>query len=110
MQPDPVSNSSAARVNPVGNAALNNLRLNVYPNPAKDYLNLSFPLEEDSEVKLMISDVMGRVITHQQVYLNEQLGKGTMQLSTSHYQPGIYFISLKLKGKRMVSKKFIVNK
>ena len=61
-------------------------RLNVYPNPAKDYFTVS--LDTNSNVWLEVSNSLGQVIHVDSFF-------GTKRISTSSWQRGIYYIKVK---------------
>jgi hypothetical protein len=64
-----------------------------YPNPFNPVTNIKFDIQKSSDVKIIISDVMGREIT---TLVNEQLKPGTYEVDwdASNYTSGVYFYKL----------------
>jgi photosystem II stability/assembly factor-like uncharacterized protein len=64
-----------------------------YPNPFNPVTNIKFDIQKSSDVKIIISDVMGREIT---TLVNEQLKPGTYEVDWDaiNYPSGVYFYSL----------------
>lgn len=81
--------------------------INVFPNPAKDYVEFSFtlPISAD-EGTLTISNVTG-VIVHQQ-QLNSKYGQ--VAVDTREWSQGTYAYSLTSNGKTVSNQKFVIAK
>ncbi len=64
-----------------------------YPNPFNPVTNIKFDIQKSSDVKIIISDVMGREIT---TLVNEQLKPGTYNVDWDaiNYPSGVYFYRL----------------
>jgi hypothetical protein len=75
----------------------------VYPNPFKEYTNVSFTLKEAENVSLKIFNVIGEMVFSSQ---NEMKGAGSQNLliDTRNYKPCIYFVNLSI-GDQLYSKK-----
>lgn len=66
----------------------------LYPNPAKDFTNLSFDLKNNSDVEIAISTIDGKIISTQN-FGKLNAGMQNIQLNTANLSTGIYFISIK---------------
>lgn len=83
-------------------------KLNIYPNPATDNLNIKFELEKASELSLAIKDVLGRNILN--ITKGEfPAGIHTNSFNTKNISNGTYFIEL-VSDDRIVTKKVIISK
>ena len=79
--------------------------LNLYPNPAREYIRIEFTLLHEASVIIELQDVLGRV-----VYTTAE----TRLPSGDHYTeidelatPGIYFVKVKA-GENVVTKKLVI--
>jgi hypothetical protein len=61
--------------------------INVYPTPAKDILNVDYSFK-DMEVKVMIVDMLGNEILH------EQLRNQHSSFNIQNLSSGVYFVKL----------------
>ncbi len=73
--------------------------LNIYPNPAKDYINIKFT--DKSQKEISIINETGQVIFKKECFETET------KIKTSSFNSGIYFIIVKNKNKIGTSK-FII--
>lgn len=93
-----VDNTGEVPVNvvDVGDAGL---RFEAYPNPFRSELNLVFELQESADVEISVMNAQGARIA---VISNESFFSGRHQLllDANEYgvQPGVYFISIRIKG------------
>ena len=71
--------------------------LTLYPNPAKNVLNLSTDLQGRTEIKVL--DLSGRTVKH---FVTN--GLNTLRLNVSDMKSGVYFISVSNEESTMVSK------
>lgn len=78
--------------------------VNIFPNPANQYINVEYTNIESAEVQLFIMDINGRIIQHQ--ILNNALGQQRIQLDVNDLSSGFYFIQLVTED-TTVSKKFV---
>ncbi len=87
------------------NELKNEVALSVYPNPAKDQVNVSFALNNGSDVKIEVIDITGKVVS---TVNNTNLTAGTQNISinTSDLAAGSYTVIVKHNG-GMSSSKFI---
>jgi hypothetical protein len=77
----------------------------VYPNPAKDFLNITFENQENLEVTVRIFDPSGKAVRE----MTPVHGSGPVveQISFSGLPSGIYFVSLYGNGKRLATEKIV---
>jgi hypothetical protein len=80
-------------------------RFSVYPNPAKDQLNISFDQIKKSDINIKLVDVVGHEV--QNIILSPLAGNNVVEVSVSELSHGIYFAHLIIDGEKHV-KKFIV--
>ena len=68
-----------------------------YPNPFNSKTAISYQLQADSYVELVVYDVLGREVA---VLLNQQLSSGSYQLNwnAEGYSSGCYFLRLQAEG------------
>jgi hypothetical protein len=73
--------------------------IQIFPNPTSDILNIK--MENQASAQLTIFDIYGKkVLEKMEVNQNE------IQLSTSSFSQGVYFLKMEMEGKELV-KKFI---
>ena len=74
--------------------------LNVYPNPASQYVVLDMSTGEEMDGSIVITDMLGRLCTVQKA-------EGTKcQIAVSDLPTGMYFLTYS-NGKRKVTRKFL---
>ncbi|GAI36450.1 unnamed protein product, partial [marine sediment metagenome] len=67
-----------------------NFQVNVYPNPATDYINIDFNIKDNSDILIQLSGVSGRILLKENVN-SESFSK---KLNLNIYATGTYFIRL----------------
>ncbi len=77
----------------------------IYPNPAKDVLNVEFNNPSATDVQLQITDISGRVVY--QSYLDQQEGTQTESIDISELNHGYYILVIASDGEK-THEKFIV--
>lgn len=75
----------------------------LFPNPATDYLTVVYPAANDASVQLTVWDLTGRKVIERTVR-----GAVRQRLEVSQLQPGIYLLDLR-SGTDRQTKRFIVN-
>lgn len=76
-----------------------------YPNPASGFTNFDYQLSDKAkDARITLSDVFGSVI--QEHKLSAQENK--LKVNTSLLASGVYFYTLSLDGKMIITKKLIV--
>lgn len=67
-------------------------KVNVFPNPTQDQLNLQFSLDQTAErVDVGVVDIAGKVLARHQY---EQVGEAPVQLDVTNLPSGTYFLSI----------------
>ncbi|KAA3633126.1 MAG: T9SS C-terminal target domain-containing protein, partial [Bacteroidetes bacterium] len=79
--------------------------LNLFPNPTRDQLTVSFQLTQDATVQLMVTDLNGKVVSQQQ--LNALKGNVKTTIDASNFGSGVYMVHL-LTDTGRLNGKFIV--
>ena len=74
---------------------LNNLNINIYPNPAVDYVNMDIKGDNLPELYYKLTDENGKVLLS-----DKSLGHKRIDMST--YDPSVYFINVYNKDKSFV--------
>ncbi len=77
--------------------------LHLYPNPANGYSGIHY-LGSEKNAAVCISNIVGETIETLQLSKQDEY----LVLNTSNYKPGIYFCSIKVEGRRMLTKKLLV--
>lgn len=70
--------------------------LRVYPNPASDYTNLSFRLEEGTDVQVNIFDIRGALVKSER--LNNMRGETTLRIDLGGFSKGLYIVRVTSPG------------
>lgn len=92
-------------VNPDGNGVvlenenLENNNIQIFPNPTSDILNIK--MENPALANFSIFDIYGK-----KVFEKNGVNQSEIQLSTSNFSQGVYFLKIEMEGKEFV-KKFI---
>ena len=81
--------------------------MEVYPNPAKDKLQINYFTSEGGNVAISVVDVTGKVYLTQNT--NASNGYNTFSLGLEQLNSGVYFVQIK-NGEKQVIDKFIVTK
>jgi len=91
-------NSSVGELNAISS-------YNVYPNPAKDKLNIECNLKQNTLVQVEVLDIQGKQIKAQDFTMNK--GENQVSLDLSDVQKGIYFVRMTSDGESL-SQKLVV--
>lgn len=78
----------------------------VYPNPATDYLNISLALIQQSDVGIVIYDYSGKVVKSGHF---DNVDNETIHLNTSGLTPGLYICRIQT-GSGMVTRKVVISR
>lgn len=71
--------------------------LSVFPNPAKDKINLSFNLKENSKIDLSLNDISGKRLLYKTY--NAKEGNNQLNFDVSNLSKGIYILNIQtVKG------------
>jgi cyclophilin family peptidyl-prolyl cis-trans isomerase len=74
---------------------------NVYPNPARDFIELRGSSAKQGVMQIRITDQLGRLFNEQQVIINSQHYELNLKLPA--LAAGIYIVSLKMQEKELVT-------
>ncbi len=77
----------------------------MYPNPAKDILNLSFELPGTQDVHFRVFDPSGKSLMEEDKGMNP--GHVVERMNISSLAPGVYFVSIYTDGRKLRTEKFI---
>lgn len=88
-------------------AQANAWELNVYPNPTKDVVNISFNLLDASPITYQVFDIKGRKILEKKLPMLAQ-GKNSIEVSLGDLAAGTYLLQL-ATDRVKISRKLIKN-
>jgi len=71
---------------------LNNISLNIYPNPTKDKLNIEFTDNANNIEKLSLFNTLGKIVYTKE---GKELNVKIIEIDLSEYKTGIYYLDLK---------------
>lgn len=74
--------------------------INIYPNPASEKINIQIRNLENTSVR--IHDIHGRIL-----YVNDEIISDILEINTSRYEAGIYFIEVHSTGFSTTRKVFV---
>lgn len=80
--------------------------LAVFPNPAKEYIQIMFQSQDNATGKIKIMDIIGKERYNQQI--NIEKGRNSYLIDIRKYPAGVYLVSL-TEGENTFTKKLIVN-
>lgn len=80
-------------------------RLQLFPNPTSDFLNIGYQTDETTNIDLKIISIDGRVI-YADILTDKSIFSHRIDISS--LQNGLYFVILN-NGKTVISEKFIKN-
>lgn len=78
-----------------------NIKFNIYPNPASQFLNINY--RGNSKVVFELYSITGSLILQKEIFNSEQV------FFTDNISNGLYIVKLK-KGNNIITKKIIINK
>ena len=89
------------------NSSLNKFVL--FPNPVSNVLNMDVTVSNDTKLSFDVSNMLGQNVysTQPAAFVN---GNSKLQINTSNFDNGVYFISVKENGKTVSTSKFVVNR
>lgn len=78
---------------------------NVYPNPASDYAEIDYQISGPvGDARIIVSDILGSPIAEYTLESNER----KVRIGTREFPTGMYFYRLSLDGKKVATKKLLV--
>ncbi len=81
------------------------LQIDIFPNPAENYFNISFQLDQKNKTNIVISDLNGKEFQNE--IIEQTSGLYTRQFDMKNYAKGTYLINIK-QGKKSTSRKIII--
>jgi hypothetical protein len=81
--------------------------LAIYPNPANDYFDLNFKLNESDDVDVTIYDINARIVKAKK-FRNYNNTLFNERFSTDSLEPGIYLVNIS-NGSRVTTEKLVIN-
>lgn len=82
--------------------------INFFPNPAKDYLSITFNSLKTSSINIEIKDINGKIIGTESYAVTKGKNIVLINLLKYHFTQGIYFIETTINEKKY-TEKFIFN-
>lgn len=81
-----------------GNSEQQPEEISIYPNPAGDYLSLSFRAGETEQVHLKLFDLLGK-----EIWSGEPSGgEGSLRIDMTRFRPGLYLLMLQTQDTRLI--------
>lgn len=77
--------------------------LSAYPNPATDHTFITYPADADGIGKLVVYDIMGKLVS---IYILN--GKGIIEIDTKQLVMGVYLLSILIEGQSTIDSKLII--
>ena len=79
----------------------------VYPNPARDFATFDFEIKDsDAQVKVVIRNIIGSEVGQYRFESTER----KLQMPVSHLNSGIYFYTLLVNDKNILTRKFMISR
>lgn len=85
---------------------VNGIRMETYPNPAVEQVNLDFQIQEASNVKVSILDMTGKIVKSED-FGQKEAGKHNVKISANDLNSGNYIYVLEADNKRLAKKMVI---
>ena len=93
---------SGSRISIVSDAESN---LNIYPNPTRGFVNISFISEEIDNFEIQMLDPFGKLIIEENK--KQFIGEYTKKIDLSNYPKGMYFLQIRTNDK-FISRRIIL--
>jgi hypothetical protein len=81
-------------------------QVKVFPNPAKDILNIKYSVQNADNVYIRVVDLLGREI----VTLKDTGGENTEQIKTNTWDVGTYIYEVRANAERIGSGVFMISR
>ncbi len=82
-----------------------NAKVNIFPNPADKYLNISFSAVEQQTIIMNVIDIAGKIVLQEGISL--YAGKTNFQRNIESLKEGVYFVQLIGKDNQILTRKLI---
>ena len=86
--------------------ALDMMKMKLFPNPAKEYLNIEYTLTEDGPVTLEVYSITGQLV-HSASLGMQKSGEYQYQWSSSKVAPGTYISAIR-QNQGVITRKVII--
>ena len=80
----------------------------VYPNPAKNFLNINIQNSNYKTAELQLTNILGKIVYRKIFTLNSD--KHSENINLEEYSGGLYFFTLTSGGKILMTEKIIIDK
>ena len=90
----------------VSNIQSNLVNINIYPNPATDYVSMDVEVKKQTQVEVVIYDMVGRVVKRQNV--GSVSGVQNVKVGLTDFIPGNYMLRLSFDSEPVSIEKLIV--
>ena len=87
------------------NININDNFISAYPNPAKNYVNFSYNHTSNTNAYITITNVLGKQFKR----IDVSNTKGVERVNINNFKSGIYFYTLFVDNKAIISKKLIIS-
>jgi len=84
------------------------LNMNLFPNPAVDFVNVDIESSIAYQTSFQVSDQLGRIILEQKVDLEK--GYNNLEINSSSFPVGLYYLNMKKSDGKLLSKNFVVSR
>lgn len=104
-----ITTNSTTSVDIENKSSLSKLDLKIYPNPTKKQINIEYNLIKESDVKLRITDVEGKLIDEVK-FVNQKRGSQSYsKIIESLVNGSVYFLSIETSNET-VTRKLVIEK
>jgi hypothetical protein len=86
------------------NIIVNNLDINIYPNPTSEYFFINFTNLEGKTYSISIFDMVGKIVKK----LDYQSQESELQVNSSDIPKGVYFLIIK-DDQKSLAKKLVIH-
>jgi hypothetical protein len=87
------------------NLPINKNEVLIYPNPAKDIVQLALTSDKKQEMKMMVYDLTGRLVEAKE--LSMKAGTNVFSVNTGQWRPGTYMVQL-ITQTQTINRKLII--
>ena len=88
---------------PTNTVNINDVKLKLYPNPAKGKFNVEFNLERTSNIDISVCNLSGQKI-FQNIIKNNPAGKQNIEIALDKYDTGIYYCIINTESETITQK------
>jgi len=85
----------------------NSINISVYPNPAKEFININMTSANNSNAIIRLTDISGKLVLSETKSLSE--GNNSMIINTCDLNSGLYILKIQ-NGNEILNEKILINK